>query len=123
MPERIECFGSFVGIGGAGYAHNVCLIAPKKHLTEKLQTSLANECGRANKSHDAESEWGREGRGGASKNYDHHGAEESNPAFEPFVPVALKQRVCDSLYAFDCCRRHVGAARAFLRCPWSSVTY
>lgn len=75
-PRKIESFASFVRIA-SGYAHNVCITTPKKHLSTALTEAKARHDGRS-----------------------------YNP-FQPYVPATLKRSNSTSLFAFDCCRRSI----------------
>jgi hypothetical protein len=83
-PRKVESFAAFVRIS-SGYAHNVCITTPKKHLNTALTEAKARHEGRA-----------------------------YNP-FEPYVPATLKKTNSTTLFAFDCCRRTVSAEVATWR--------
>lgn len=79
-PRKVKTFASFVKLG-AGYAHNVCLTAPKKFFNPKISLRAA----------------------------------ENANVFAPLVPLTPKQQDSDSLYSFDCCRRHLSTTTSKMR--------
>lgn len=100
VPERVETWGSFVNIEGAGHAHNVCLVSRKKHLNEPLLTHVVKESSRV--------------RLGGAIAQDASAFGHGN-VFAPLVDVSLRRRPSDSLHSFHCCRSHLGETRSHLR--------
>ena len=100
VPERVECFGAFVKIEGAGHAHNVCLVSRKKYLNEPLLTQLVKESRRA---------------GSGSAISQDAGSFGFTNVFAPLVETTLDKTPSSSLYSFNCCRSTLGDERGSMR--------
>lgn len=101
VPEKVECFGSFVKMDGTGHAHNIGIVTPMKHLNERTQTILAQQ-----RSADM------------SEGVLTNGLSDALPVRRDIhmnVDVTLKKSSSASLHAFDCCKRHIGHERSHLR--------